>query len=356
MSARKITFINSRISHFALFIYQGRLQPHFFQFWLKRWWSQHAKPLDNQIQLDQEYLSHLQWFCRLEVLQGVPLRSPEPALFFFMDALLVGWGTSWQNQQTMDQWLPPEQLRHINWLELETVRLAICHWGLHWSQQTVHVYCDNSTAVAYICKQGGERGGGGGTFSLIVPQDTGIIPITGQIHNKHDTYTSARSSQHDSRQAVAAPHTEPNGMACTAWSILCLRDTTDRHVCNSGEQGDADLHFTLARRLGLGGRRSCNILERIRTDLCIRIVPKTLEKIRTSRGTTVKLIASQHLSRPWHPLLLQLSVQSCITKWNSSSFFPTNIGLSFTETHACWTWSRVSSSATSSDNTTFQSQ
>ena len=187
-----------------------------------------------------------------------------------MDASLVGWGTSWQNQQIMDQWLPPEQLRHINWLELETVRLAICHWGLHWSQQTVHVYCDNSTAVAYICKQGGERGGGEGTFSLIVPQDTGIIPITGQIHNKHDTFTSARSSQHDCRQAVAAPHTEPNRMACTAWSILCLRDTTDRHVRNSGEQGDADLHFILARRLGLGCRRSCNILGRFRTDLCIR--------------------------------------------------------------------------------------
>ena len=39
------------------------------------------------------------------------------------------------------------------------------------------------------------------------------------------------------------------------------------------------------------------------------IVPKTLQKIQKSRGTTVIMIASQHPSRSWHPLLLQLSTR-----------------------------------------------
>ena len=44
------------------------------------------------------------------------------------------------------------------------------------------------------------------------------------------------------------------------------------------------------------------------------IVPKTLDRIRSSRGTTVILIASQHPSRPWHPLLLpKLSLRPRIT-------------------------------------------
>ena len=39
------------------------------------------------------------------------------------------------------------------------------------------------------------------------------------------------------------------------------------------------------------------------------IIPKTLQKIKDSHGTTVIPIASKHPSRPWHPLLLQLSLR-----------------------------------------------
>ena len=101
MSARKITSINSRISHFAPFIHHGRLQLCFLPFWIKQHWSQHAQPWDSQIQLNKEYISHLHWFYRPEVLQGLPLHTPEPNLFFFTDASLTGWGSSWQDQQIM---------------------------------------------------------------------------------------------------------------------------------------------------------------------------------------------------------------------------------------------------------------
>ena len=43
------------------------------------------------------------------------------------------------------------------------------------------------------------------------------------------------------------------------------------------------------------------------------IVPKTLQKIEKSRGTTVIIIASQHPFRPWHPLRLQLSTRPRIS-------------------------------------------
>ena len=155
MSAHKITSINSRISHFAPFIHHGRLQLHFLQFWIKQPWSQHAQLWDSPIQLNQDYISRHHWFCNPEVLQGVPLHTPEPNLYFFTDVSLKGWGGSWQERQIMEQWSPLEQQQHINCLELEAVHLAICHWGPHWFQQTDRVYCDNSTAVAYISKWGG---------------------------------------------------------------------------------------------------------------------------------------------------------------------------------------------------------
>ena len=103
---------------------------------------------DTPIQLDADFLTYLRWFQRQNVMTGVPLHLPEPSLFFFTDASLKGWGSSWKN-------LDPESLRHINWLELEAIRLALLHWGPQWRSQSVRVYCDNSTAVAYIRKQGG---------------------------------------------------------------------------------------------------------------------------------------------------------------------------------------------------------
>ena len=43
----------------------------------------------------------------------------------------------------------------MNWLEPEAIRLAILQWGPQWRNQTVRVYCENSTAIVYIRKQGG---------------------------------------------------------------------------------------------------------------------------------------------------------------------------------------------------------
>ena len=145
----------SRLSHFAPFITNGRLHLRFLQLWFKEQWTQHRQSWDTPIKLDSDFLSYLRWFLHPSVMTGVPLRLPDPSLFFFTDASLKGWGASWQTQQISGVWSQQESRRHINWLELEAIRLALLHWGLQWNHQTVRVYCDNSTAVAYIRKQGG---------------------------------------------------------------------------------------------------------------------------------------------------------------------------------------------------------
>ena len=153
MPACKISSIISQISHFAPFIHHGRLHLRFLQFWIKRQWSQHQQSWDTQIQLDAEFLAHLSWYNRRDVLLGVPLHLPEPSLFF-MDASLTVWGASWHHLQLSGQWSNQESSQHINWLELEAIRLTLLQWGTQWRNQTVWVYCDNSMAVAYIHKQG----------------------------------------------------------------------------------------------------------------------------------------------------------------------------------------------------------
>ena len=45
--------------------------------------------------------------------------------------------------------------RHINWLEMEAVRLTIDNQVRNWKSKLVRFLIDNRTTVAYIEKQGG---------------------------------------------------------------------------------------------------------------------------------------------------------------------------------------------------------
>ena len=127
MPARKISSIISRMSHFAPFIYNSRLHLWFLQFWFKAQWSQHQQSWDTPIPLDADFLTYLCLFQRQNVMTGVPLHLLEPSLFFFTDASLKGWDSSWKDLHISRLWSAPESLRHINWLELEAIPLTLLH-------------------------------------------------------------------------------------------------------------------------------------------------------------------------------------------------------------------------------------
>ena len=267
MPARKVSSIISRMSHFAPFISSRRLHLRFLQFWFKDRWSQHQQSWDTPIQLDTDFLTYMRWFQRPTVMTGVPLHLPEPSLFFFMDASLKGWGASWKDNQISGLWSAPESLRHINWLELEAIRLALLQWGHQWRHQFVRVYCDNSTTVAYIRKQGGTHSQSlfYKTLELFDLLDQFVITLV-PTHRP-----GARNIMADALSRISQP--KPNQMASSnrnlEQSVLCLRNSPDRHVCHSGEQGNARLCFSLPGRQSMGGRRPVPILGRFRTSLCV---------------------------------------------------------------------------------------
>ena len=266
MPARKISSIISRMSHFAPFIYNGRLHLRFLQFWFKAQWSQHQQSWDTPIPLDADFLTYLRWFQRQNVMTGVPLHLPEPSLFFFTDASLKGWGASWKDLQISGLWSAQESLRHINWLELEAIGLALLHWEPQWRSQSVRVYCDNSTAVAYIRKQGGTHSQSlfHKTLELFNLLDQFVITLV-PTH-----LPGARNVMADALSRISQPSpTEWPIPTETLNNLLCLRNSPDRHVCHSGEQGHARLYFSLPGRQSVGGRRPVPILGRFRTSLCV---------------------------------------------------------------------------------------
>ena len=261
MSAQKVSSIISWMSHFAPFISSGRLHLRFLQFWFKQQWTQHQQSWDTPIQLDADFLSYLRWFLRPTMMTGVPLHLPDPSLFFFTDASLKGWGASWKDHQISGLWSTPDSRRH-----LEAVRLALLRWGPQWRHQTVRVYCDNSTSVAYIRKQGG-------THSQSLTKNSGTVRTPGSVCDNSHTHTPPRSQECHSRCFVPSQSTQSNRMASSngnlEQTVLCLRNSPDRHVCHSGEQGDARLCFSLPGRQSMGCRRPVPIMGRLGTSVCI---------------------------------------------------------------------------------------
>ena len=306
MAACKISSIKSRISHFAPFIHHGRLQLRFLQFWLKRHWAQHRQSWDTPLQLDAD--SHLRWFNRQDVLQGVPLHLPEPSLFFFTDASPTGWGASWQDRRLSGQRFRPDPAQHINWLELEAIRLAVLQWGPQWLNQTVRIYCDNSTAVAYISKQGG-------THSI------SLFNKALELFHLLDQFRILLIPTHlpGTRNVTADALSRLNSPSPTEWRLpqeallnlfsvlgtplVDMFATAENRVTPIFVSPYPDDRAWAVDALSI----SWDGLGLVYAFPPAPTVPQTLQKIKESHDTMVILIASQHPSRPWHPLLLQLS-------------------------------------------------
>ena len=198
--------------------------------------------------------------------RSVTSSGTQPVLF--TDASLKGWGASWNDNQISGLWSAPESLRHINWLELEAIRLALLQWGPQWRHHSVRVYCDNSTAVAYIRKQVG------GTHSQSLFYKTlELFDLLYQFVITLNSHTPPRSQERHGRCSVPHQSTQPDRVASSnrnlEQSVLCLRNSPDKHVCHSGEQGNARLCFSLPGRQSMGGRRPVPIMGRFGTSLCI---------------------------------------------------------------------------------------
>ena len=310
MSARKVSSIISRMSHFAPFITNGRLHLRFLQLWFKAQWTQHRQSWDTPIHLDSNFLSYLRWFLHPSVMTRVPFRLPEPSLFFFTDASLKGWGASWKNQQISGIWSQPDSQRHINWLELEAIRLALLQWGSQWRNQTVRVYCDNSTAVAYIRKQGGTHSPAlfHKTLELFQLLDQFVITlIPTHLPGARNVTADALSRLHQPSPTEWRLQTEILNKLFYAFGtpLIDMFATAENKVTPIFVSPYPDDRAWAVDALSL----SWDDLGLVYAFPPAPIVPKTLQKIQKSRGTTVILIASQHPSRPWHPLLLQLSTR-----------------------------------------------
>ena len=84
--------------------------------------------------------------------EGVSLSQVSPDLDFWSDVSDVGWGAYLAEEVASGLWSSEEISLSINAMER-----GVLHFQPLLSSSTVSVFVDNSTAVAYLRKQGGTR-------------------------------------------------------------------------------------------------------------------------------------------------------------------------------------------------------
>ena len=122
-----------------------------------------SRALDQRILVPLSLMECFRWWmCADNLAEGMPFRSPPPSLTITTDASKEGWGghMNFQGQNLLFSglWGSKERLSaHINLLELRAVFLMLRKVTGQVRGQVVLAECDNTTAVAYLNKQGGTR-------------------------------------------------------------------------------------------------------------------------------------------------------------------------------------------------------
>ena len=144
------------LSSLAHLVPGGRLRMRSLQLCLHQSWDR--LDLEAPVSVTQECLRDLQWWLHLPRLSsGVSLCQVSPDLHFWSDASDVGWGAHVDRQVASGLWDSRQAALSINARELLVVQLGLRQFQSSLQGRTVAVFCDNTTAVAYLRKEGGTR-------------------------------------------------------------------------------------------------------------------------------------------------------------------------------------------------------
>ena len=144
------------LSSLAHLVPGGRLRMRSLQLYLHRSWDR--QDLEAPVFASMECFRDLQWWLHLPRLSlGVSLCQVSPGLHFWSVASDVGWGAHLECQIASGLWDAQQEALSINARELLAVPLGLSQFRSALQGRTVAVFCDNTTAVAYLRKEGDTR-------------------------------------------------------------------------------------------------------------------------------------------------------------------------------------------------------
>ena len=142
------------LSSLILLVSGGMIRMRLLQLCLKGQWDF----LDDQFQVSWSPLCRedlLWWSKQVQLREGVSLSLPALDISFFSDASDVGWGALVGEHHASGLWLPHQKALSINMRELLAVQLGLQAFEHLIVGMSVALFCDNTTTVAYLRREGG---------------------------------------------------------------------------------------------------------------------------------------------------------------------------------------------------------
>ena len=253
-------------------------------------------------------LHDLRWWLHLPRLSlGVSLRQVSPDLHFWSDASDVGWDAHLDCQVASGLWDPQQTALSINARELLAVQLGLFQFRSALQGRTVAVFCENTTAVTYLRREGGPR--------------SPLLNNLAQEILRWMEFLSIRLAPQflpGSNNVLADALSHPHQLPHAEWSLnmtvfLCLRRlwpvqidlfaTSANHRCS--------IYFSPFRDPRSAGTdaflQSWDGLQAYAFPP-VAVFPRVLAKLWASKGTELALVAPHWAQRPWFSDLVQLSL------------------------------------------------
>ena len=111
--------------------------------------------VDAFMHITSEMKLDLFWWIENIYAQVRIIARGNPDISMQTDASMIGWYALLESKETRGRWSITEAKKHINYLEMSSVYFALKSFKDKIKGKHVKVFCDNSTAVAYINNMGG---------------------------------------------------------------------------------------------------------------------------------------------------------------------------------------------------------
>ena len=136
----------------------GRLHLRPIQWCLNKSWKMGVQPLSVVVHLDEPARQALNWWLHDNaVTSGVPLHNAKPTHHLYTDASADGWGAYMGHHTVTAKWAAHQSKWSSNKREMQAILEAVTLWRALMKNAVLLVATDNTTAMAYINKQGGLR-------------------------------------------------------------------------------------------------------------------------------------------------------------------------------------------------------
>ena len=290
---------------------KGRTRIRPLQWQLKSLWRQNLDPMYKRIPISQECLTCLQWWAdNKNLMSGVPLVQTPIDHLLFSDASSKGWGTHMDGLKASGIWNHVQQQQHINILELHAVWLGMKAFRQQICNKTVAIMSDNTTTVAYIKNEGGDKVKGN------VRSDTEVTTLARRAQCDNGPKTHSGTHECIGRSIEPKGTSSKNRMELESYNVQQnmpnIGQTNDRSVCHETKHKITNLHIADTRPTSMESRCSypVNNLDAYAYPPTTLIRP-CLNKVK-SENVDLILIAPNWPNQEWFTDILDLLVQKPI--------------------------------------------